>query len=71
MTKSKQIEGIDVSHWQGKIDFNKVKKAGKEFVILKAGGQRQNQRDADDTNGACEGGKNRASLLGKQIFKAQ
>ena len=38
MTKSKQIEGIDVSHWQGKIDFNKVKKAGKEFVILKAGG---------------------------------
>lgn len=30
--------GIDVSAWQGKIDFNKVKKSGYEFVILKAGG---------------------------------
>lgn len=30
--------GIDVSAWQGIIDFNKVKKSGYEFVILKAGG---------------------------------
>lgn len=30
--------GIDVSAWQGKIDFNKVKKSGHEFVIIKAGG---------------------------------
>lgn len=30
--------GIDVSAWQGEIDFNKVKKSGYEFVILKAGG---------------------------------
>lgn len=30
--------GIDVSAWQGKIDFNKVKKSGYEFVIIKAGG---------------------------------
>lgn len=30
--------GIDVSAWQGDIDFNKVKKSGYEFVILKAGG---------------------------------
>ena len=34
----KQIKGIDVSHWQGNIDFNKVKKAGYDFVIIKAGG---------------------------------
>ena len=27
--------GIDVSRWQGDIDFNKVKKAGCEFVILR------------------------------------
>ena len=30
--------GIDVSKWQGKIDFEKVKQAGCEFVIIKAGG---------------------------------
>jgi len=32
------VKGIDVSKWQGKIDFNKVKKSGIEFVIIKAGG---------------------------------
>ncbi len=32
------MKGIDVSHWQGKIDFNKVKAAGNQFVIIKAGG---------------------------------
>ena len=30
--------GIDVSAWQGNIDFNKVKNAGYDFVIIKAGG---------------------------------
>ena len=29
-------EGIDVSHWQGTIDWAKVKAAGKSFVIAKA-----------------------------------
>ena len=32
------IKGIDVSHWQGTIDWNKVKAAGIEFAIIKAGG---------------------------------
>lgn len=32
------IKGIDISHWQGDIDFNKVKADGYDFVILKAGG---------------------------------
>ena len=31
-------KGIDVSRWQGEIDFNKVKAAGYDFVIIKAGG---------------------------------
>lgn len=35
---NKKILGIDVSHWQGKVDFQKVKKAGIDFAILKAGG---------------------------------
>ena len=30
-------KGIDVSKWQGKIDFKKVKKAGYDFVIINAG----------------------------------
>jgi GH25 family lysozyme M1 (1,4-beta-N-acetylmuramidase) len=30
------IEGIDVSHWQGTIDWAKVKAAGKKFAFLKA-----------------------------------
>ena len=33
-----KILGIDISHWQGKVDFERVKKAGIKFVILKAGG---------------------------------
>ena len=29
--------GIDVSKWNGGIDFNKVKSAGVNFVIIRAG----------------------------------
>lgn len=32
-----EIKGIDVSGWQGEIDFRKVKASGIEFVIIKAG----------------------------------
>lgn len=39
MAKSNfKVLGIDVSHWQGNIDFAKVKAAGYNFVIIKAGG---------------------------------
>jgi GH25 family lysozyme M1 (1,4-beta-N-acetylmuramidase) len=31
-------KGIDVSHWQGTIDWDKVKAAGIKFAIIKAGG---------------------------------
>lgn len=33
-----EIKGIDVSAWQGNIDWNKVKTSGIKFAILKAGG---------------------------------
>ena len=40
------MQGIDVSHYQGAIDFAKVKAAGKQFVIIKAGyGRYNNQVD--------------------------
>ena len=29
--------GIDISHWQGNIDFQKVKEAGVEFVYIRVG----------------------------------
>ncbi|MCM1168194.1 MAG: CHAP domain-containing protein [Lachnospiraceae bacterium] len=32
-----EMKGIDVSGYQGVIDFNKVKASGKQFVIIKAG----------------------------------
>lgn len=40
------MKGIDVSHWQGSIDFNKVKSSGIDFVIIRAGyGREVSQRD--------------------------
>ena len=38
-TKKNKI-GIDVSKWQGDIDFKKLKKAGVEFVMIRLGGTR-------------------------------
>lgn len=41
--------GIDVSEWQGDIDFDKVKKAGCEFVIMRAGFSLDGKVTADAT----------------------
>jgi GH25 family lysozyme M1 (1,4-beta-N-acetylmuramidase) len=32
----KRLQGIDVSHWQGTIDWGKVRDAGKKFAFIKA-----------------------------------
>lgn len=43
---TKITQGIDVSKWQGVVDFKKVKADGYEFVILNAGyGKYLNQKD--------------------------
>lgn len=40
------MKGIDVSVWQGQIDWNKVKQAGVGFAILRIGyGMYENQKD--------------------------
>lgn len=40
------VAGIDVSQYQGSIDFNKVKAAGKRFVLIRAGyGKYIHQKD--------------------------
>lgn len=36
MEKNKRIEGIDVSHWEGRIQFHKVREAGIRIVYIKA-----------------------------------
>lgn len=40
-TKNTKI-GIDVSRWQGNIDFKKIKESGVEFIIIKVGGTDKN-----------------------------
>ena len=42
----KLLRGIDVSRWQGQIDFNAVKRSGVDFVIIQAGyGKSVTQKD--------------------------
>lgn len=42
-----RFEGIDVSKWQGKIDWQRAKDAGVQFAILRAGfGRAISQKDA-------------------------
>jgi GH25 family lysozyme M1 (1,4-beta-N-acetylmuramidase) len=39
-----EVQGIDVSHYQGLIDWAKVKKDGKEFAIMKCQYEAQSHR---------------------------
>ena len=43
-----EVKCIDVSEWQGDIDFKKVKASDVDHVILRAGfGREASQRDAE------------------------
>lgn len=46
VVSSGYLEGIDVSRWQGRIDFARVKAAGKRFVIARASEGRYYTDDA-------------------------
>lgn len=39
LTSGNAIKGIDVSEWQGNIDWTQVKESGVEFVIIRVGGR--------------------------------
>ena len=39
LTSGNGIKGIDVSEWQGEIDWQQVKDSGVEFVIIRVGGR--------------------------------
>lgn len=41
-TKDTKI-GLDISEWQGEVDFEKLKNAGVEFVILRVGGNKETE----------------------------
>lgn len=46
-----EYRGIDVSKWQGKIDWNRVKKSGMQFAIVRIGyGMYENQKDSQFEN---------------------
>ena len=36
MQSRRKLEGIDVSHWEGRIDFSEVRRAGIRIVYIKA-----------------------------------
>lgn len=52
------IHGIDVSRWQGDIDWNRVRRAGATFAFIKAteGGDHVDPRFLDNWNGARAAG---------------
>lgn len=39
LTSGDAVKGIDVSEWQGNIDWTQVKESGVEFVIIRVGGR--------------------------------
>lgn len=49
-TKKGMQNGIDVSKWQGKIDWQKVKSAGIDFAIIRIGYRAENGRLYRDSN---------------------
>ena len=53
----KQRRGVDISSWQGEVDFEKLKNDGVEFVIIKAGeGMRVSESFYTYIKGAKEAG---------------
>ncbi len=52
-----EIAGIDVSRWQGDVDWEQVKKAGAGFVMLRAAaGLREDVRFRENARGAAAAG---------------
>ncbi|MDO5148760.1 MAG: glycoside hydrolase family 25 protein [Oscillospiraceae bacterium] len=52
-----EMHGVDVSRWQGRIDWNRLKAAGVEFAMIKAGEGTEVERNFyANINGAKEAG---------------
>lgn len=48
------IKLIDISYWQGNLDFNKIKKAGINYIILRAGYKTTKDPKFDQYAKACQ-----------------
>ena len=55
------MQGIDVSKWNGDIDWSKVKKAGVEFVLISCG---TSQSSIDSFEKNYKGAKNNGIMVG-------
>lgn len=69
----KSALGIDVSYWQGEIDWQQVRDAGVEFVIIRAGyrGTQEGTLDVDSTAQANYEGARAAGLKVGAYFFSQ
>lgn len=58
LARRMQVQGIDVSQWQGDIDWRKVREAGVDFAYIKAteGGDHLDPRFLDNWEGAARAG---------------
>ena len=58
-TLNTEMHGVDVSRWQGRIDWNRLKATGVEFAMIKAGEGTEVERNFyANINGAKEAGVN-------------
>lgn len=57
------VHGVDVSHWQGKIDWATLRKQGANFAFVKAteGGKHVDPRFEENWNGAAQAGIKRGA----------
>ena len=69
-TKKGLQNGIDVSKWQGKIDWQKVKKAGIDFAIIRIGYRAENGQLYRDSNADynIQQAQNAGVLVGVYFF---
>lgn len=57
---------IDISYWQGDLDFTKLKKAGINYIILRAGYKKTKDSKFDSYAKACQ--KNGIKIIGAYWF---
>ena len=71
LVSGNSVKGIDVSEWQGQIDWEQVKASGVEFVIIRAGGRGMTEGTLYDDEYAqsyYEGAKAAGLKIGAYFF---
>ena len=71
LTSGNSVKGIDVSVWQGEIDWTQVKESGVEFVIIRVGGRGLSEGGIytdDNAQGYYEGATAAGLKVGAYFF---